>query len=144
MQEESRIPKKADLSAIRENKEEVGAMEVKTVIEGLAEEYLALKEKEEQLKNRIGTIRSILVKHATEVGPFPVADKVFTLEKRESFEYNPELMRKIVGEDQYHMIKEVIISKKKVKGLLKGGFITQEQIEPAKAITRSAMALVIK
>ena len=110
----------------------------------LAKEYLELKEKVEKLQNRISMIRNILSQTIAESGIFEAEGRMFILETRESVDYDIGKIRGIIGPDKYLLVVKTMIDKKKLGGLIKGGFITKEQIEPAKIITRSSTALVVK
>jgi len=109
----------------------------------LAKEYLALREKSERMKNRMNEIRLILQERIKKEGNLQVDDKKFTVAKRIYYEYDQGKAKEILG-DKYVLVAKSVIDKRKVAGLIKGGFITEEELEPAKVITKEITALVIK
>ena len=109
----------------------------------LAKEYLTLKEEDEKLRNRMSEIKSILQERIKKEGNLHVEDKEFALKKRIRYEYDPGKTQKILG-NKYLLVAKQTVDKKKLAGLIKGGFITEEELEPAKVITKEITALVIK
>jgi len=108
------------------------------------ENYLSLKQERDKLDSRIKELRDTLMQVTEKAGGEKQVNKwTLSIQKRESFEYVPELAKELLGQ-YYPIVAKVIVDKTKVKGLIKGGFITEEQLENAKNITRTTKALVIK
>jgi len=108
------------------------------------ENYLSLKKERDRLDNKIRELRNKLTQAVEKAGGEMKVDKfILSIQKRESFEYVPELAKTLLGQ-YYSIVAEEVVNKRKVAGLIKGGFITEEDLQSAKNITRTTKALVIK
>jgi len=108
------------------------------------EDYLSLKQERNRLDSRIKELWDRLMQVTEKAGGEKQIDRfTLSIQKRENFEYVPGRAKALLGQ-YYPIVTEMVVNKKKVAGLIKGGFITEEQIESAKNITRTTKALVIK
>jgi len=114
-----------------------------TDVISLAKEYLELREKNEEIKKRMNQIKAVLQKEVAEKGNLQVDDKEFTLKKRLYYDYDIDKAKEILG-DKFSLVAKTVIDKGKISGLIKGGFITKDEIEAAKVITKEVTALVVE
>ena len=114
-------------------------------IERAAREYLALQEKEKEIKAHMAACRKLLMEHIAKTKlPFITDDVQFAVKERISYAYDPEKLKELVGEETARFVITEAVDVKKLKGLIKGGLIGAQTADQARQEVKRVKALVIE
>jgi len=115
-----------------------------TQINEAMSEYLRLQGEMKEIKRKMDEVKKVIVDFAEQRGPQEYKNHVFKIQERVSYRYDPEKLKKAIGEDAAKLVIVEEVDAKKLQGLVKGGIVSKEAIEEAKEETRRTKALVVR
>ena len=114
-------------------------------VEEAVKNYVRLQEKEKEIRGLLSYWRAQLMETIEEQQGLPIetGDTVCKVEERVTYTYSPEKLIDAIGPDAAKLVIARQVDIRKLKGLIKGGIITEEVANQARQETKRVKALVI-
>ena len=114
-------------------------------VEKAVKNYVRLQEKEKEIKAHLAYLKAQIMKaiEGQQGLPLKTGDTVCRVEERVTYTYNPGKLTEAIGPDAAKLVIAQQVDVRKLKGLIKGGIITEEVANQARQEVKRVQALVI-
>ena len=121
-------------------------MKEKNEVEEAVNNYVRLQEREKEIKGLLAYWRAQLMKTIEEQQglPIKVGNTECSIKERISYKYNPEKLKEAIGNDAAKLVIVESVDVKRLKGLIKGGIVSEVQTDHAKEVTKRVKALIVE
>ena len=114
-------------------------------VEKAVREYVELLEESKEIKAHLAYLKAQIMKaiEGQQGLPLKAGDTVCKVEERVTYTYSPEKLIDAIGPDAAKLVIARQVDIRKLKGLIKGGIVTEEVANQARQETKRVKALVI-
>jgi hypothetical protein len=121
-------------------------MTEKNAVEEAVENYIALQEKEKEIKKLLTYWKKQLMEtiEANQGLPIKTDDAICRVVERVTYVYSPEKLIDAIGPDAAKLVITRQVDVQKLKGLIKGGIVSEEVANQAREEVKRVKALVVK
>ena len=115
-------------------------------VEKAVREYVELLEESKEMKAHLAFLREQIMKTIEEQQGLPIetGDTVCKVEERVTYTYSPEKLIDAIGPDAAKLVIARQVDIRKLKGLIKGGIVTEEVANQARQETKRVKALIVE
>jgi hypothetical protein len=121
-------------------------MKEKNEVEEAVRNYIRLQEKEKEIKKLLSYWRAQLMEtiKGNHGLPIEAGDVVCRVVERVTYTYDPGKLTEAIGPDAAKLVITQQVDVRKLKGLIKGGIITEEAVNQTRQEVKRVQALVIE
>ena len=114
-------------------------------IEKTVQKYVELLEESKEIKAHLAYLKAQIMEaiKGQQGLPLKAGDTVCKVEERVTYTYSPEKLIDAIGPDAAKLVIARQVDVRKLKGLIKGGIITEEVANQARQEVKRVQALVI-